>query len=110
MIDFVPSHVTIDLELLQLIEAISLKQGELSAIRRDVRDDNEIESIAAVDAVHFSTKIEGNPLTRDQVTQALESKRIKVATRDLNEVLNYSRTRRMVREWALKRKPLNNDW
>src|SRR4051794_10597275 len=106
MAKFISSSIIIDSELLHLIEVISRKQGELSAIKRDIRDDMQIESIAAVDAVHYSTKIEGNTLTRNQVTEALASKTAKkAATRDLNEVLNYSRARRMIRDWALKDKP-----
>jgi Fic family protein len=100
------------------MEAISRKQGELDGLKRDVRrdihDGARIESIAAVDAVHFSTKIEGNTLSRDQVTQALQvsqtKKKLKAPTRELNEVLNYSRVRRMMREWSLKAKPLNDGW
>lgn len=107
---FKPSSISIDSEILHLLEAISRKQGELSALKRDFREDVQIESIAAVDAVHFSTKIEGNALSRDQVTQALELKKVRAAARDLHEVLNYSRGRRAVREWALKKRPFNDDW
>lgn len=96
------------------MEAISRKQGELDALKRDIRDDARIESIAAVDAVHFSTKIEGNTLSRDQVTQALQASQVKnklkAPARELNEVLNYSRVRRLMREWSLKTKPWNDDW
>src|SRR4051794_38842520 len=102
MIGFFPSHVTISPEILQLLEGIARKNGELGTIRRDVRIDAQIESIATVDAVHFSTKIEGNKLTRDQVARALGSKKVRLPRRDLKEVLNYSRARKIVREWALK--------
>lgn len=111
MAGFTPSRIQLDTDILQLLEAISRKQGELSAQQRNVRDDLEIESIAAIDAVHYSTKIEGNTLSRDQVTVALkEPKKAKTPTRDLHEVLNYSRARRSLREWALKSKPLNEEW
>lgn len=108
---FEPFQISLDAEILSLLEAISKKQGELSASKRGVRDDFQIEGIAAVDAVHFSTKIEGNTLSRDQVTQALHSpKGVRVPTRALNEVLNYSKARRMVREWSQKAKPFNEKW
>lgn len=110
MSEFKPSRVQITPEILRLLEVISRKQGELTAIQGGLSELGEIESIAAVDAVHFSTKIEGNTLSRDQVTQALQSKHEKANTRDLYEVLNYSRTRRLVREWSLKGKPFNDDW
>jgi Fic family protein len=117
MVRFSPSRITIDSEIVRLMEAISRKQGELDALKRDIRDDARIESFAAVDAVHFSTKIEGNTLSRDQVTQALQSahprqalKGLKAPTRELNEVLNYSRARRLMREWSLKKKPWNDNW
>lgn len=111
MIQFVPSAVSIDSEILSLLEFISRSQGELSAYKRNIQYDVHIESVAAVDAVHFSTKIEGNPLSRDQVTLALQSnKKIHASKRALWEVLNYSRVRRSVREWSLKEKPFSEDW
>ena len=110
MADFVPFRIQVDSQILQLLEAISRRQGELSAHQRNIRDDVEIESIAAIDAVHFSTKIEGNTLTRDQVTEALQSRRAKATTRDLYEVLNYSQARRMVREWSAMGKQFNDEW
>jgi Fic family protein len=114
MVRFYPSRITIDSEIARLMEAVSRKQGELDGLKRDIRDDARIESIAAVDAVHFSTKIEGNTLSRDQVTEVLQAsrtkKKLKAPARELNEVLNYSRARRMMRERSLKAKPLNDDW
>lgn len=109
-IEFIPSTISIDSEILQLLETISRKQGELSAHKHSLQDQQEIESIAAIDAVHFSTKIEGNHLTRDQVTQALKSKEPKSPNHDLREVLNYSRARKLARDWAIKSKPFNNEW
>lgn len=108
---FIACQINLDSEILQLLEAISRKQGELSAQKRGIHDDLRIENVATIDAVHFSTKIEGNALTRDQVTQALESKKkIQAPLRELHEVLNYSRARRMVREWTMKKKPFNDAW
>lgn len=108
---FIPSRIEIDAEILQLIEAISKKQGELFSHSHTFLEANRIENVANIDAVHFSTKIEGNALTRDQVTQALESKRkTRVPQRDLREVLNYSRARRMVRDWSVQRRPFGDSW
>jgi len=110
MAGFVPSVIGLDAEIVSLLEVISRKQGELSVHKRRIQDEVTLESAAIVDAVHFSTKIEGNSLSRDQVTQALESKKVKAPTRDLNEVLNYSRARRLVREWSLKGRSFSEEW
>ncbi|MEK7690697.1 MAG: Fic family protein [Bdellovibrionota bacterium] len=109
-IEFMPSTISIDAEVLQLLEAISRKQGELSAHQHSIRDQQEIETIATIDAVHFSTKIEGNHLSRDQVTQALKTKEPKSPNHDLREVLNYSRARTLAREWVSKKKPFDDEW
>ncbi len=109
MADFVPSTIGLTPEIVALLERISRLQGTLSAIRRDVSEDFRMEQIAAIDAVHFSTKIEGNALSRDQVTQALGA-RPKKGGRDLHEVLNYARTRRLVRHWSEHKKQLNDSW
>jgi len=71
MSKFIPSSITIDPEILGLLESISRKQGELSAYQHHFHGLAEVEAVARIDAVHFSTKIEGNMLTRDQVTEAL---------------------------------------
>jgi len=108
-IEFIPSTISINTEVLQLLETISRKQGELSAHQHSLQNQLEIEAIATVDAVHFSTKIEGNLLSRDQVTQALELTP-KSTNHDLQEVLNYSRARKIAKEWVLKNKPFNDEW
>ena len=110
MVEFVPFSILLDGEILSLLEAISRQQGELSAHRHRIQDETSLDSAAVVDAVYFSTKIEGNSLSREQVTQALESGKVKAPARDLREVLNYSRARRMVREWSLKGRPFNDRW
>lgn len=111
MAGFFPSKISLDSEILQLLEAISRKQGELAGFQRNVQADIQIENIATVDSVHFSTKIEGNTLSRDQVTQALQTKtKVKSVTRDLREVLNYSYARRKIKEWVQKHKSLSEEW
>jgi Fic family protein len=110
MAAFLPSTLTIDAEILRLLEAISLKQGELSAHRHLLHDEASLVASAIVDAVHYSTKLEGNSLSRDQVTRALETGKVKAPAHDLREVLNYSRVRRTVREWSLRRQAFNDKW
>src|SRR5205809_769852 len=105
MAGFVPSSIAIDGEILRLLDTVSLKQGELSAHRHRIQDEASLNIAAIVDAVHFSTKLEGNSLSRDQVTRALEFGKVRAPARELREVLNYSRARRMVREWSLKTRP-----
>lgn len=107
---FIPSTISFTPELLHLLEQIARKQGELLAFHGNIEAQMEIESVAMIDAVHFSTKIEGNTLTRDQVTQALNTKKNRKTTRDLNEVLNYSRVRKSLRTWSNKNRELNESW
>ncbi|MBI3535045.1 MAG: Fic family protein [Deltaproteobacteria bacterium] len=106
---FTPSQVKLDSTILLLLESISRRQGELSVHKHSIQEELEIESMASVDAVHFSTKLEGNALSHEQVTQALRSQRVRAKARDLKEVLNYARTRRMLRAWSLKDKSFNDD-
>ncbi len=110
MAGFSPSKIALTPEILALVGAISHKQGLLTAQQRHIQNESRIESEASIDAVHFSTKIEGNTLSRDQVTEALGSRKSKAPTRDLREVLNYAHARRSVREWAQRGKPLNDEW
>ena len=97
MIKFNPSSYTIDSTIISLISEISAFQGELSTTVRAFRDDYQINALANIDAVHYSTKIEGNTLTRDQVTKALEQKTSRKSfNHDIQEVLNYSKARRFI--------------
>ena len=83
-------------EIVRSIEQLSKMQGELQGFRRSIQNELSFYSLANIDAVHYSTKIEGNPLTIHQVTQALsgqlKSGQIK-HQRDLKEILNYSKAR-----------------
>ncbi len=102
--------LTITSEIIGLLESIARKHGELSSHRHSLNDQTSIETSAAIDAVHFSTKIEGNSLTRDQVTAALQFRSKRPYTRDLREIVNYARTRTRLREWSNKKKPFNDEW
>ena len=68
MIEFKSHQYTFDSTVVNLISEISALQGELNISARVVKDDYHISILANIDAVHYSTKIEGNKLTRDQVT------------------------------------------
>jgi Fic family protein len=98
MIEFKPHPYTFDSKVVNLISEISALQGELSTSVRAIKDEYQISSLANIDAVHYSTKIEGNKLTRDQVTKTLESNKKISLNRDIYEILNYSKTRKFILE------------
>ncbi|MBI2521457.1 MAG: Fic family protein [Bdellovibrio sp.] len=101
MLEFKPHIYNLDSTVVNLIAEISSLQGELNTSLRALRDDYQIYALANIDAVHYSTKIEGNKLTRDQVTQILESKKkSSSANHDIQEVVNYSKARQFVLEQA----------
>jgi len=80
--------------MIKLIEQISLHEGKIRAHKIFPEQLNSIQSEANIEAVHFSTKLEGNQLTLQQVTKALTGQKIKVKEkRDLKEILNYSKAR-----------------
>jgi Fic family protein len=83
--------------IVKLLQEISLRQGEISNSSISTQHQEELFQIATVDSVHYSSKIEGNPLTIEQVTIALNAqKKPKTQTRNLKEVLNYSKARNYV--------------
>ncbi len=62
MTQFYPCAITLDSEVVSLLEEVARKQGSLSSLTSTgggVQRDLEVEHLAAVDAVHFSTRIEG---------------------------------------------------
>lgn len=61
--------------IIRLISEVSRLQGELQGLRLPVANLLDIQSLAQVDSVHFSTKIEGNALTHKQVTEILLKKK-----------------------------------
>ncbi|RRO22474.1 Fic family protein [Flavobacteriaceae bacterium 14752] len=73
--------------ILKLITSISEKIGEINANLLNkpspkLRKQNRIKTI------HSSLKIEGNTLSKEQITALLENKRIIGPKKDVNEVLN----------------------
>lgn len=64
----------------QLVDAFPLEEGVQSVLRRDAR----------IDSAHFSTKIEANPLSRDEVSE-IEQKHDSSRSTATQEVRNYLR-------------------
>lgn len=96
-------YFTYSEEIIKLIEEISRMQGELQGVKRTIENELSVHTLANLDAVHYSTKIEGNRLTIKQVTDVLsgkfDKKNIK-NERDLKEILNYSKARAFLKEKA----------
>ena len=55
-------------DILFLLNSVSQSQGFLSASRISFQDFIEISALANIDAIHHSTRLEGNRLTHKQVT------------------------------------------
>jgi len=92
-------------KIVSLIQEISKMEGELQGLSHSFHMEEGLLFKANVEAVHYSTKIEGNQLSLQQVTGALEGEKIKVPhQRDLKEVLNYARARALVMEKSLQEK------
>lgn len=99
MIKFKPHLYTFNSTIINLIAEISALQGELNSSIRTIKGDSQSYILANIDAVHYSTKIEGNKLTRDQVTKALKNKKkSSPLNHDIQEVLNYSKARKYILE------------
>ena len=79
-------------QILSLLARVAEKQGALNTMKLHVQDVSYIYRLANVDAVHFSTKLEGNLLTHEEVTRALNKKGLQTG-RDIKEVLNYGKAR-----------------
>ncbi|MBU4267897.1 MAG: Fic family protein [Acidobacteria bacterium] len=102
MEQYIPNY-TLNNIILKNFEEIARMQGELSSLSSSVANELEIMALANVDAVHYSTKIEGNKLTLKQVTKVLTGnlKGFK-QERNIKEVLNYSKVRSLLFEKADK--------
>ncbi|MCI5072715.1 Fic family protein [bacterium] len=96
LFDYTPS-------IIKLLQEISKLEGELQATKYTINEKELFASKASIEAVHYSTKIEGNALTLEQVTLALSDKSsLKIKNqRDLKEVLNYAKARnKIIHEFA----------
>lgn len=108
MTEFKPHIYVFDSTVVNLIAEISFLQGELNTSVRAIRDEYQIYTLANIDAVHYSTKIEGNKLTRDQVTRALlEKKKTSHINYDIQEVINYSKAKKFALEQIHKKIDIN---
>lgn len=93
----------------KLSKAVSFDE-KLKNCHISLADRQEISSLANIDAVHFSTKLEGNVMTHKQVTEILTSKNLNwKQERNLLEVVNYSKTRAWLFKKARENFSLNHD-
>ena len=75
-------------KIVNLSQEIFKMEGELQGLFHSFKNEEDLLFRANVEAVHYSTKIEGNQLSLKQVTGALEGETIgKAYQRDLKEVL-----------------------
>lgn len=95
--------------LIKKLTEASAKEARLQGYGLPSGNKLEISSLANIDAVHFSTKLEGNLLTYEQVTDILGGHVSRTHfERDLREVLNYSKTRSMLLKKAAEKNPLTS--
>jgi len=88
-------------DILSLLGSISQSQGFLSASRISFQDFSEISALANIDSIHHSTRLEGNRLTRSQVTAIITGKGSRVIgkyDRDIQEVINYAKARDFLKQ------------
>jgi len=86
--------------ILNNIEQISRILGFLSAVRLSTAYAQELIAEVEAEMVHASTAIEGNTLTREQVTRLLRGQTVRAIARDVQEVKNYQETLRYIRDIA----------
>ncbi len=103
---------TLNNTIIKCIETISKMQGEMEVISRNIQDEYILNAEANIDAIHYSTKLEGNKLSREQVTKLLTGK---VTTkgfgthRDVKEIINYAKARKFLTEHAEKKTTVTNE-
>lgn len=109
MSEYSPNY-SITPNILKLIESISRKQGELNSHTHPIQNELELFSQANIDAVHFSTKLEGNSLSAKQVTQILGGSKKNIRyQKDIKEIINYSKARTLLFDLATSRAPLTEE-
>jgi len=88
-------------DILFLLNSVSQSQGFLSASRISFQDFIEISALANIDAIHHSTRLEGNRLTHKQVTMIVADKRSGKTVKynkDIQEVINYAKARDFLKQ------------
>ncbi len=99
--DMKPPYQITD-KIMNLVVAISQKIGEINAThlykpKAELRKKNRIKTIQA------SLEIEGNTLTKEQITALLENKRVIAPQKDILEVQNAIRVYEQLRIFNPKR-------
>lgn len=74
-------------EILKLITSISEKIGEVNA-KHLVKQNPKLRKQNKIKTIHSSLSIEGNTLSKEQITAILENKRVIGPQKDIIEVLN----------------------
>jgi len=74
-------------EILKLITSISEKIGEVNANLLN-RPSPQLRKQNKIKTIHSSLKIEGNTLSKEQITSLIENKRVIGPKKDIREVLN----------------------
>ena len=98
--------------ILSLLNDISQSQGVLNASQVPAEDYMHINSLASIDAVHYSTKLEGNRLTHKQVTMIVtdrKSKNVIKHEKDIKEVINYAKARNFLSQNKILVKEIDRD-
>jgi Fic family protein len=99
-------------KILSLLNDISQSQGILNASQIPIEEYLQINSLASIDAVHYSTRLEGNRLTHKQVTKIVtgrKSKNISKYEKDIKEVINYAKARNYLSQDKILVKEINKD-
>jgi len=94
-----------DHQIVSNISIASTFEERLKGRSISISDRQNLSALANIDAVHFSTKLEGNNLTYKQVTEILtDTRKDWEQERNLLEILNYSK----VRAWLFKQAKSNH--
>lgn len=92
--------LTITPAILTNIEQAARILGFLQGVRLPETWRLELAAEVTAEMVHASTAIEGNSLTREQVTRVIRGERVQAVERDVREVRNYYETLLHIREVA----------
>ncbi len=99
-------------KILSLLNDISQSQGVLNASQIPTDEYLQINSLASIDAIHYSTRLEGNRLNHKQVTMLVKgekSKNISKYEKDIKEVINYAKARNYLSQDKILGREINKD-